>query len=233
MNTDAKTCDAQDLVLAHQAFRRLYGLAPAAVLNTDPTNRRRVRSVASTLKTVNSALHHHHAIEDAHLWDKLAQRRPACGLHVELMKQQHGTVAGLLDGCPPLIEAWRRRPGPSTAEPLAARFAEIDGVLRVHLEAEEARILPVIEQVISAREWEQLGDDAQARYTPTQIALFLGLILELMPPEERVRFEAELPGPMTFVWTLVGRRFYERLMAGLDAGGTRSIPPRSATTRRP
>jgi hemerythrin-like domain-containing protein len=233
-----KSCDAKDLVLAHQAFRRLYSLAPDAVRGTDPTDRKRVAALASTLTTINNALHHHHTVEDTMLWDTLAERKPVCGLHVELMKQQHGTVAQLLAASPALISAWRRAPGPGTTEPLAAKFTDIDTVLTNHLVNEEQKIIPVIEEVITSREWEKVGAAARATYAPDQVALFLGLILELMPAAERVEFEAELPGPVKFVWAVVGRRHYERLMQRLrpsvaPAGQAHVDPGTPADPRQP
>ncbi len=223
MTTDSpavvRSCDAKDLVLAHQAFRRLYSLAPDAVRNTDPTDRRRVAALASTLTTINNALHHHHTVEDTKIWDTLAERKPVCGLHVELMRRQHGTVAQLLAEAPALIRAWRRDPAPGRTEALAATFAEIDTVLTVHLRDEEQRVVPVIEEVMSSREWDKVGAAARATYAPDQVALFLGLILDLMPAAERLEFEAELPGPVRLVWALVGRRHYERLMERLSPAG--------------
>lgn len=219
-----RSCDAQDLVIAHQAFRRVYALAPDAVRSTDPADRARVASIATTLKAINAALHHHHSVEDTMLWDTLAERRPACGLHVELMKRQHGTVAVLLARAPELIRAWRRHPGRATAEPLATLFAEIGDVLEVHLAAEEARIVPVIEQVISAGEWRKVSEAATAVAAPAQGFLMLGLIYELIPAEERAAFDAGLPGPVAFVWALVGRHMYERMMTNLRPGESASLP---------
>ena len=211
-----KSCEAKDLVFAHQAFRRLYALAPDAVRATDPTDRKRVRALAGTLTTINQALHHHHTVEDTMLWDTLSERKPACGLHVELMKQQHGRVAQLLAGSPDLIDAWRDRPGPETAGALASQFAAIDALLTVHLNDEEGKIIPVIEEVISAAEWDKVGEAARATYDPAQIVLFLGLIMEVMPDDERAEFEAELPGPVRIVWALVGRHAYRRMMDRLQ-----------------
>ena len=212
-----RSCEASDLVIAHQAFRRLYSLTPDAVRRTQASDRRRIKSLAATLTAINGALHHHHSVEDELLWDNLSERRPACGLHVELMKRQHGMVAGLLDGSPALIDAWRREPSAANAEALAARFEEIDAVLTVHLQAEEAKILPVIQQVISQQEWDQVGEAAKSGAAPRQGLMMIGLVLDLMPADERASFEAELPGPAKFVWALVGRRYYQRIMADLVA----------------
>ena len=40
------------------------------------------------------------------LWDTLTQRAPACGLHVAVMKDQHGQMAGLLIAAEESIAAW-------------------------------------------------------------------------------------------------------------------------------
>lgn len=70
----ARSCDAHDLVIAHQAFKRVFGLAPDAVRGTDPSDRRRVRSVAATLGAISDALHHHHTVEDTMQEDPAALR---------------------------------------------------------------------------------------------------------------------------------------------------------------
>src|SRR4051812_226626 len=88
-------CDPQDLVFVHDAFRRLYAVMPAGIRATAP-DRRRVQSVAEAIGLVNDALHHHHVLEDDLFWDRLEQRRPACTVHVELMKLHHAQVATLL-----------------------------------------------------------------------------------------------------------------------------------------
>lgn len=85
----------------------------------------------------------------------------------------------------------------------------------MHLEAEEATILPVIQQVITAGEWERIGQAAKTGAAPRQGLMMIGLILDLMPADERAAFEDELPGPATFVWALVGRSIYHRIMREL------------------
>ncbi|MGC5169899.1 hemerythrin domain-containing protein [Microbacterium sp. DT81.1] len=214
----AKLCDAQDLVLAHLCFRRLYALAPEAVRHADPGDRARIASIGKNVSLVDDALHHHHRLEDAMLWDTVEGRRPACAIHVELMKRHHAQVALLLDEMPALLEAWQTGPGPTTSAPLASTLDEISRVLGDHLTAEEEHIVPVIEEVMTAKEWEEFGDVAQKSYARSQIFLFYGLILDLMSPQERESFAKEVPLPIKILYALVGRRQYERIMNDLRAG---------------
>ncbi|GAA1988931.1 hemerythrin domain-containing protein [Microbacterium pumilum] len=211
----AKLCDANDLVLAHQSFRRLYALAPDAVRHADADDRRRIDSIAKNVALINDALHHHHRFEDDYLWDTLEGRRPACALHVAAMKRDHADVAHLLDDAPQLIEAWRRAPGPDTATALGDKLDDIARVLGAHLNAEEEHIVPVIEEVITATEWEEMGEVVQKTYHRSQIFMFYGLILEVMSPAERAELEKEVPLPIKVLYALVGRRQYARIMHDL------------------
>jgi hemerythrin-like domain-containing protein len=212
---NAKLCDTRDLVLLHLVFRRLYALAPDAVRHADPSDHRRIDSIATNVSRINDALHHHHTLEDEKFWDLLEDRRPACALHVEAMKRDHAAVAALLDQAPSLIQAWRAVPAPTTATALADRLDEIGHVLGDHLTAEEAQILPVIEEVMTSEEWDDVGTAAQKAYHRSQIFLFYGLILEMMSAQERAEFEPEVPLPIRVMYALVGRRQYERVMRDL------------------
>jgi len=212
---NAKLCDTRDLVLLHLAFRRLYSLAPEAVRHADAGDRKRIASIATNLSRINDALHHHHKLEDEKFWDLLEGRKPACALHVEAMKRDHAAVAVLLDDAPALIEAWQTAPGPTTATPLADKLDEISHVLGDHLTAEEAQILPVIEEVMTSEEWDEVGTAAQKTYHRSQIFMFYGLFLEIMSPEERAELEPEVPLPIRMMYALIGRRQYEKIMRDL------------------
>jgi hemerythrin-like domain-containing protein len=210
-----KLCSARDLILIHLAFRRLYSLAPQAVRLANRSDRRRIDSIATNVTRINEALHHHHQLEDARFWDLLEGRRPACALHVEAMKRDHAAVAALIDETPALIAAWKTAPAPATATPLADKLDEIGRVLGDHLTAEEAQIVPVIEEVITSKEWEDIGTEAQKSYHRSQIFMFYGLFLEIMSPEERAELEPEVPLPIRIMYALIGRRQYEKIMRDL------------------
>lgn len=70
----ARSCDAHDLVIAHQAFKRVFGLAPDAVRGTDPSDRRRGQVRRRDMQAISDALHHHHTVEDTMQEDPAALR---------------------------------------------------------------------------------------------------------------------------------------------------------------
>jgi hypothetical protein len=210
-----KLCDAGDLVLAHLSFRRLYALAPEAVRHADPADRARIGSIATNVSRIDDALHHHHTFEDDNFWDLLEGRRPACALHVEAMKRDHAIVAVLLGEVPSLLDAWRVQPEPATATLLADKLDEIARVLGDHLTAEEAQIIPVIEEVITSGEWKEMGKEVGKTYHRSQIFMFYGLVLEMLTPQERAELEKQVPLPIKVMYALIGRRQYERIMHDL------------------
>ncbi|BDV30615.1 hemerythrin domain-containing protein [Microbacterium terricola] len=218
---DGAGCQPDDLILVHNAFRRLYALLPDGVRGTPAHDRARVAAVERNVALVNAALHHHHRFEDEFFWDTLSTRRPACAIHVDLMKEHHAQVAALLDATPPLGAAWREQPVGATAESLASHLAAIGALLRVHLAAEEELIVPVIEQSFSQAEWDALGTEAQKAYDRSQIFLFFGLIQDSMTEEDAAELLSEVPAVIRLLYRLYGRRQYEKKLDLLSAGTAR------------
>ncbi|QIG40683.1 hemerythrin domain-containing protein [Microbacterium sp. 4R-513] len=220
-------CDPQDLVFVHDAFRRLYAIMPTGVRATE-ADRRRVEKVVKAVGLVNDALHHHHVLEDDLFWDRLEQRRPACAVHVELMKHHHAQVAVLLTAAPALLEAWSADPAADTAEAVAEHLEAIGALLEEHLAKEERLILPVIAETFTEKEWETVGEEAQKGYARSQIFLFLGLIQDSMTRAQLDEFLAEVPTAIRLLYRLYGKRRYEKDLALLSAG---TVEPGSYSAR--
>jgi iron-sulfur cluster repair protein YtfE (RIC family) len=218
-NPIPKTCDARDLIFAHNAFRRLYAVMPGGVRRTPAGDQKRVNEVARNVALINTALHHHHRIEDEFFWDTIDQRRPSCALHVELMKQHHARVGDLLDGAEPLVQEWRAAPAEQTAEQLAVQLELIGSVLGDHLQQEETLIVPVIEEVFSEAEWEAIGKETLKTYDRSQIFLFYGLIQDSLTPQQAAELASEVPVMIKLLYRLIGRRRYEHVMGVLDPVG--------------
>jgi hypothetical protein len=88
-------------------------------------------------------------------------------------------------------------------------------VLGDHLTAEEAQIIPVIEEVITSGEWKEMGKEVGKTYHRSQIFMFYGLVLEMLTPQERAELEKQVPLPIKVMYALIGRRQYERIMHDL------------------
>ena len=215
---DGSGCDAADLYLIHNAFRRLYEVMPAGVRGTALGDRRRVEHVEQNVRLVNSALHHHHHLEDDMIWDTLEARRPACALHVDLMRRHHAEVAELLDATEPLGARWRAAPSEATTEELAVHLEKISTLLHEHLDREEQLVVPVIEEAFSQEEWDQVGAEGQKTYDRSQIFLFFGLIQDSLEPEQLADLLAEVPAMIRLLYALYGRRSYEKKLDLLSAG---------------
>src|SRR3954454_22684376 len=85
----AKTCDASGMAEIHRMFRAGFREAPALVSSVPEGDAARAEIVSDHLATLSLSLHAHHEGEDLMLWDRLEQRAPSCGGHVERMKQHH------------------------------------------------------------------------------------------------------------------------------------------------
>lgn len=228
-------CDPSDLLYIHDAFRRLYALMPAGVRGTS-SDRRRVAQVAQSVRLVHDALHHHHVLEDNLLWDSLKERRPACTVHVELMKHHHAEVAELLRSSRPLLDAWEQHRDRDAGEAVAVHLETIGALLEEHLAKEERFILPVIEQTFTEEEWEHVGEEAQKGYARSQILLFFGLIQDSMTPDQLDEFLTEVPRAIKLLYRLYGNRSYARNLELLSAGTARPghFPlDRASPPRRP
>lgn len=209
-------CRTDDILVAHAVFRRLFSLLPSAVRTAGAGDRRRARTLVARVDMAVGGLHHHHATEDATLWDTLETRAPACGLHVHLMRAQHARIAVLLDSAHELARWWRVDADPVVRDRLAARLDEVDLALRLHLKDEETKILPVVQTVMSQLEWDEVGARARSDIDPRSAFAMLGLMLNAGDAAQRAEFEEHVPRIAMTLYRLFGHLQYDRVAADLQ-----------------
>ena len=216
--TPATTCRSDEIVVVHRIFRRLYGEAPRLVREVAPGDGKRVAFVASHLHGLVALLHIHHHAEDEFFWDRMTERAPACGLHVSVMRRQHGIVSDQLDEIYVLVDEWAAADADGvSASKLAVALDEVHRTLLEHLADEERDALPVLDAVLSVAEWDEISAHAQHEKPPLPLFLLLGLMMEAVPEAERAAWMArELPAPMRAAYRLFGRRSYERALSRLQ-----------------
>ena len=196
--------DAGEMALVHRVFRRMFGEIPSLIGSVGPGDVRRARSVGDHLELVILVLHHHHAAEDDLLWPKLCARAPAASKRIAHVAAQHGDIAALIDDVHSARATWEREPHPESTARLVDAVTVLGTAVGEHLDDEERDVVPLIEQYVSAEEWQEMLDRGAAFLTPRTVRralVFGGLVLEAADsPRQRAQFLAGLPrGPRMLV----------------------------------
>ena len=192
-----KLCDTSDMVIVHRMFRHECALLPQLV-----------DAVAGGghAREVLDMLHHHHVGEDELLWPRLSARTR---FHTDLlarMDSQHQGLAVLLEHAATAFAAWQDAPTAHTSAPLTALLEQLSTGLNEHFDEEEAAILPIVERVITAVEYQEVGQRGLMSIPLTRRLVVLGYLLEGATPQERTDFLAAIPAPARLAYRLIGAR---------------------------
>ncbi|HTZ15768.1 MAG TPA: hemerythrin domain-containing protein [Mycobacterium sp.] len=201
-----KLCDTSDMVIVHRMFRRECALLPQLVAAVPAGDVARARTVARHAREVLDMLHHHHLGEDELLWPRLSARTR---FHTDLlarMDSQHHGLAVLLEHAATALSAWQDAPTAHTCTPLTTLLQEISNGLDEHFDEEEAEILPIVERVITAAEYNEVGQRGLVSIPLTRRLIVLGYLLEDATPRERTDFLAAIPAPVRLAYRLIGVR---------------------------
>jgi hemerythrin-like domain-containing protein len=204
--------DVSDMFAVHQALRDTLAAGPARVRTVDPGDPERLELIADYYDNVLWFLHVHHEGEEALVFPKLRARCPEAGPLMDAMVGQHEAVVTVLEGAGGSLAAWRAGDAEAQEE-LAAQLAAMHGALVPHLDTEEADVLPLCADNLSAEEWGALPGHALSQYSGDKVWLILGLILERRTPEGRVAMMSAMPPPVAQMWTGQGREAFEDLAA--------------------
>jgi hemerythrin-like domain-containing protein len=156
----------------------------------------------------SSGLHHHHTIEDTHIWPLMRRKladRPDDLAVLDGMEAEHS----LID---PALEALERVFDDRAADPdeVAGRIDQVVTLLQSHLAHEERDAFPLIREVITSQEWAVLNRSAMKELSFSEIAQMGPYVLEGAPPDDVRRILAELPAPLRLVHRLWWNPRYQR-----------------------
>jgi hemerythrin-like domain-containing protein len=201
-----KLCDTSDMVIVHRMFRRECALLPQLVAAVAGGDLARARTVAGHAREVLDMLHHHHVGEDELLWPRLSARTR---FHADLlarMDSQHQGLAVLLEHAATSFTAWQNAPTAPTSTALSALLEQLSAGLNEHFDEEEAAVLPIVERVITAAEYQEVGQRGLVSIPLTRRLVVLGYLLEGATPQERSDFLAAVPAPARLAYRLIGAR---------------------------
>jgi hemerythrin-like domain-containing protein len=201
-----KLCDTSDMVIVHRMFRRECALLPQLVAAVAGGDLARARTVAGHAREVLDMLHHHHVGEDELLWPRLSARTR---FHADLlarMDSQHQGLAVLLEHAATAFTTWQNAPTAPTSTALTTLLEQLSAGLNEHFDEEEAAVLPIVERVITAAEYQEVGQRGLMSIPLTRRLVVLGYLLEGATPQERSDFLAAIPAPARLAYRLIGAR---------------------------
>lgn len=222
--TPART---EEMAVIHRIFRSGFPMTAVLVRQTPEGATARSEPIAAHLDFLLNGLHHHHSSEDAEIWPRLLDRAAPQAELITRMEGQHELVAERSEQVRTALESWRR--SASDGELLATALDEFTAALVVHLDDEEANVVPLIRAHITAEEWNRFGQQSFEKFTNAEKLVANGTLEEVATPEEFTWFLGNLPLPIKLMWRLVGPRKHARYMrrvVGTDpAKGDRAPKP--------
>ncbi len=202
------------MIVVHRVFRLLFGRAPGLV-ETSGADTKRHALLDDHLEVITSALHRHHAGEDITLWDRLAERRPACRLHVAQMRAQHADIVARLAEIKRAHAAWKTDRTVGRA-PLAAALRALNDALTAHLADEEQFVPETAGALLTQTEWNELRDHGIATTPRSRLLIEVGYLLRTMETDdERAEAWQTLPGPVRLLYRLFGERQLSKELTAL------------------
>jgi len=200
--------DVTDMYAVHGVFRDTLGSAPLLVGGVTPGDVERVALIVNYYENILSFLEAHHDAEEKLVFPLLRERCPGEDALVDRMAEQHHEAVRLLEEAQRLLQAW-------PAGDAAAQKAALDGLealhaqLVEHLDQEEAKVLPLAAENLSAEEWGALPGHGMANFHGDKIWLILGLIRERMTDAQRSAMLEHMPPPALDMWTGFGEQAFK------------------------
>ena len=185
--------DFTEMYVTHDAFRRDLERLEAAAHAGKATG----PEVRAGWENFKAQLLVHHSVEDAWLWPRLTElvKAPADLALLTDMEAEHARLDPLLESYDEALAAG--------APDLAVRAKELGAVLGRHLEHEEDEALPLIQSVMTPRDWRAFGRAMARRQGVRGASNWIPWVTEGMPQPERRRFLAKFPAPLRLVNRLV------------------------------
>lgn len=207
--------------LIHEAFRRDLARLSGAVRapRTDPP---RARALRARWEFVDDQLHHHHAVEDDSLWPlvrpKLQGRSEPLAV-LDEMEADHRELLPVGRAVSDEFESFAARPDDAAGAALADHLDALAALLGKHLDSEESRCFPVIDEALTPEEFDSFAKATAKAVGMRGSARFFPWIFDSSDEVERAAVLSMPPPPVRLLCRYVWEPRYERQVATVWANG--------------
>lgn len=206
--------DQTPMYLMHHAFRRDLARFEAAVRATPLADVDTWTTLARRWDRFATVLHHHHQVEDAHIWPVLERHADEDGetsatemLHA--MEAEHGQIDPALAAVEEAFRTMAAHPCVDHRNALDVRVTAVRAALLEHLRHEETDALPYLQRVTTPEEEKAMSKGAEQGY-PLRITPFVVPWVAERVPEELITPILRQAGPAFVVLLRLTRSRFRR-----------------------
>ena len=206
--------------LIHEAFRRDLARLSAAV-RVPRVDQQRARRLSAHWEFINEQLHHHHEVEDAYLWPLVRPKLSGKDDDLAVLSEMEAQHVTLLPQCGAIgvgFASFTTKANEKTGQELGDNLDSLAAHLASHLDDEERRCFPVIDQALSAEEFESFGKATAKAIGMRGAARFFPWIFDEADAVERRAVLTMPPPPVRALCRYVWEPRYKRTVATLWAG---------------
>jgi hypothetical protein len=208
----AGPADMTMMYVMHHAFRRDLDRFVSAVAATPLEDRATWAALATRWDRFFTILHHHHSLEDEHIWPFLMERaEPDERETLAAMEEEHEQIDPLLtsvaEGFAALAVDRTPADGGDLRAALQVRTAATRDLLARHLEHEETGAIAILQRCTTAEEWERLTEKIESTKIALPLPFVVGWAAEDIPATERDEVFRRAGLPFKVLWVLTRRIF--------------------------
>ena len=188
--------DQTGMYVIHHAFRRDLDRFQAAVRATPVDERDTWRALAARWERFAEVLHHHHTVEDEHIWPhgdaaSRSESEPG-GLEVlQAMAAEHDLVDPALEACGRGFTAMAERPSDDQRNALDVHVTAMRTTLLDHLRHEETEALPLLQRTLTVDGLRGHRGAAQRAYPLRTVPFLVPWVADGLPADVTARVLGE------------------------------------------
>ena len=203
--------DMHMMYVMHHAFRRDLAAFAAAAEVTPSDDRATWQALARRWEMFSTALHHHHAGEDAGLWPRLLEVADEQGrATLEAMEAEHEEIDPMLEACAAGFARLADHDDEDARRALAVRLVAARESLARHLAHEEGDAIALVQQHLTDEEWLALEEEHfRASLSLRRTVALVAWVAHELPADARSYVLGKAGLPFRVLW-LLGRPSFER-----------------------
>ena len=194
--------DQTGMYVMHHAFRRDLDRFQAAVRATPVDERDTWRALAARWERFAEVLHHHHTVEDEHIWPVMERRleersgdmgpaEPGGLDALHAMAAEHDLVDPALEACGRGFTAMAERPSDDQRNALDVHVTAMRTTLLDHLRHEETEALPLLQRTLTAEDFAATESAAQRAYPVRAVPFLVPWVADGLPADVTARVLGE------------------------------------------